>query len=102
MNFRSGMTFSSSIGIDSANQRGDPPVLKFHDDRPLNVGSRCDDAGRVIDFRFECSPVAQDVFRAHENVRIEIDHFLTQFPIEPGHNRNDENQDRHAEHYAEH
>ena len=89
-------------GINAANQRREPPVLKFHDHRPLDVGSRRDDALRIVDFRFERSPVAQDVFCAHENVRIEIDHFLAQLAVEPGHDRNHENQHRHAEHHTEH
>ena len=36
-----------------------------------------------------------------ENVRVEIDHFLAQLTIEPGHDRDHENQHRHAEHDAE-
>jgi len=56
----------------------------------------------VVDFRFEPAPVAQDVFCGHENVRIEIDHFLAQLAIEPGHDRNHQNQHRHPEHHAEH
>ena len=75
-------------GIDPANHGREPPVLKFHNHRPLDVGSRRNDARRMVDLRFERSPVAQNVFRAHQNVRIEIDHFLAQLAIEPGHHRN--------------
>jgi hypothetical protein len=89
-------------GIDTAHQRREPPVLKFHDHRPLDVGSCRDHALRFVDFRLERSPVAQDVFCAHENVRIEIDHFLAKLAVEPGHDRNHENQHCHTEHHAEH
>ena len=43
----------------------------------------------------------QNVLSADENVRIEIDHLLPKFAIEPGHDRDDENQDRDAERDAE-
>jgi hypothetical protein len=88
--------------IDTAHQRREPPVLKFHDHRSLDIGSRRDDARRLVDFRFEGSPVAQHVFGSHENMRIELDHFLAQLAIEPGHDRNHEDQHRHPEHHAEH
>ena len=88
-------------GIDTANHWGDSLVLKFDDHRSLDVGSRRNHARRVVDFCFEYSPVAQHVLRAHENVCIEIDHFLTQLTIEPGHDRNHQDQHCYAQHHAE-
>src|SRR5262249_49145367 len=86
--------------IDAANQGCDSPVLKFQNNWSLDVRGRRNDACGVVDFCFERSPIAQDVFRAHKNMRIEIDYFLTQFAIEPGHNRNHENQHRYAERHT--
>src|SRR6266481_2426740 len=88
-------------GIDTANHRGDSLVLKFYDHRSLDVGSRRNHARRVVDFCFECSPVAQDILCAHENVCIEIDYFLTQLTIKPGHDGNHEDQHRYAQHHTE-
>ena len=57
-------------------------------------------ARRFIDFGLECSPVAEHVLGSDQNVRIEIDDFLTQLPIESGHDRNHKDQHGHAEHHA--
>jgi len=37
-------------------------------------------------------PIAHHIFAFHKNVRIEIDDFLPQLPIEAGHDRDDQNQ----------
>ena len=65
------------LGIDAAYEGCEPPALKFNDHRALNVRCSRNDARCIVDLCFERSPIAQHVLRAHENVRVEIDHFLT-------------------------
>ena len=88
--------------IDAANHGREPPISKFGDHRALNVRRGRNYAGRVVDLRFERSPIPQNIVGAHENVRIEIDHFLAQLAVKPGHHRNHQNEHCHAEHHAQH
>ena len=88
--------------IDAANHGREPPVLKFGDHRTLNVRRGRDYPGRIVDLPFERSPIPQNIVGAHENMRIEIDHFLAQLAVKPGHHRNYQDKHCHTEHHAQH
>src|SRR6266850_2208003 len=85
------------LGINTANQRCKPPVVEFYNHRSLHKRGRGDYARRFIDFGLERAPLVEHVLGSNQNVRIEIDDFLTQLPIESGHDRNHKDQHGHAE-----
>src|ERR1043166_1350092 len=88
--------------VDAANQRREAPILKLDDHRPLHIRRGRDYARRLVDLVFERPPIAQYVLSRDENMRIEIDHFLAQLTVKPGHNLDHKNEHRDAEHHAEH
>src|SRR4029077_2921548 len=88
------------LGINTANQRCEPPVVEFYNHRSLHKRGRGDYARRFIDFGLERAPLVEHVLGSDQNVRIKIDDFLPQLPIESGHDRNHKDQHGHAEHYA--
>ena len=100
MNLRSGMTFSSASMSMPADHRREPPVLELHNHGPLHIRRGRDYARRVANLHREVAPIRQDIFRADENVGIEIDHLLPQFAIESGHDGDHEDEHGHAEHHA--
>ena len=57
--------------------------------------------GVLRNFTREFAPVAHHVFGADKNVRVEVDHFLLQFAIESGHDRDDKNEHGHTERHAD-
>src|SRR6202011_1847887 len=87
--------------INTANQRSEPPVLEFDNDRTLHIRRRRDHAGNMVDLGFQRAPVAQDIFARDQNMGVEIDDLLPQLTIEPSHYRNDENQHSDAERDAQ-
>jgi hypothetical protein len=89
-------------GIDAANERRQPLVLKFDNHRTLHIRRGADDAGSISHFHCEIAPIAQDVLRADENVGVEIDHLLPQLAVEAGHDGDDEDEDHYPKHHAHH
>src|SRR5262249_23587480 len=84
-------------GINPPDHWRETPVLKFHDHRPLNVGRGRDHAGSVADLYGEITPIGHDPLGGDQYVRVEVNHFLTQLAIEARHDRNDEDEDGHAQ-----
>ena len=84
-------------GINPPDHWRETPVLKFHDHRPLDVGSGRDYAGSVADLYCEITPIGQDPLGRDLDVRVEVDHFPAQLAIEARHDRNDEDEDGHAQ-----
>ena len=87
--------------INPPDHRREASVLKFHDHRPLDVRRGRDHAGRVADLHREITPIVHDAFGRDEDVRVEVDYFLAQLAIEAGHDRDDEDEDGHAQGHPE-
>ena len=75
--------------------------MKFDNDRPLSEWRGRDHVRRAVDLLLNGPPVAHYVFAFHQNVRVEIDDLLPQLAIEPGHNRNHQNEHSHAERHTD-
>ena len=101
MNFSSGTTFSSSAGSTPRISGASRLCLELDDDRALDVRRGRRPPPACSDFHRQIAPLAQDVFGADQDVRIEIDHLLPQLPIEARHHRDDKNEHHHSEHHTD-
>src|SRR5205085_1504160 len=87
--------------IDSADNRRESLLLKLDDHWTLHERRGRDDMRRVVDLAFNLAPIAHHVIASDENVRVEVDDLLPQLAIEPGHHRDDENQNRNPKRNAD-
>src|SRR5205807_3145125 len=78
--------------IDAANEGRESVILELDDHGTLDVGRGPDHPGCVANLHSEIAPIAQNVLSGDKNMRVEIDHLLSQLAIESGHHGDDENE----------
>ena len=81
----------------SANQWRQATPVELDNHRPLHIRRGRDHARRVPNLHRQVTPVAQDILRRDQNVRVELHHLLSQLAIETSHDRDNQDEYRHAQ-----
>jgi len=84
-------------GIDAPDLGSHALVIELHDDRTLHERGGRLHAAHIGGLAREILPTIQQAVVADKQMGVEADHLALQFPLEPGHDRHDEDQDSDAE-----